>query len=282
MIISAICYTLMAIFMKYALVSYSVFEIVLYRSLLGMVMMVFILRKADVSIKTPMPGMQLFRNVFSLTSLCLGTYVLALLPIGTAQTLKYTGPLFFALILVIESILNHQYVNKKLLGVLVIGFIGVCFIGRPTLGWEMLYGIGLCLICGFCVGAGDFCIKRMMQKGEPSERIVFWFVVGSIACGLIGTLMGSGFHTVTTEGLLLFVGIGISGTFAQYSNTYAYKWGDPLLNNIFTYTGVVFGVLASFCLFDEYLDDLTLIGCTVLMVSGILAGYLKIKENEVK
>ena len=282
MLVAAALYTVMAIFMKYAIETFSVYEFIFYRSVLGLLMVIGILRKCQISIKTSIPQWHFCRICFSLINLSLGAYILWILPIGTAQTLKYTGPLFFALVLAIEtSILGNKF-PKSLLFPLILGFVGVALIARPDIDPTLLFGMLLGVTAGLAGGLGDYFIRFLTSRGEPSERILFWFVIAGIVFGLFGTILGDGFHSMTWLDFFLLVGIGISGTFAQYANTYAYEGGDPLLNNVFLYSGVLFSVIAGVIFFQESPEFLTITGSVLICGSGILAGYLKYRNDEFK
>ncbi len=282
MLVAAALYTLMAIFMKYAIETFSVYEFIFYRSVLGLFMVSWIVRKKGISIKTTIPHWHFCRICFSMINLSLGAYILWILPIGTAQTLKYTGPLFFALMLAIEMRLMGGKFPTKLLIPLFLGFMGVAMIARPDIDPNLLFGMLLGLIAGAAGGLGDFCIRLLTGKGEPSERILFWFVIAGIIFGLTGTLLGDGFHAMTWLDFGWLVGIGITGTLAQYANTYAYEGGDALLNNIFLYSGVLFSVLAGVAIFAEHPDLLTIAGSAIICISGILAGWMKYQPEHHK
>ncbi|MBO7173015.1 MAG: DMT family transporter [Burkholderiaceae bacterium] len=282
MLVAAVLYTVMAIFIKYAVETFSVYEIIFYRSLFGLALLIPILKKTHISLRSPVAGLQFGRNFFTMIHLALGAYILWVLPIGTAQTLKYTAPLFFAMVLAIESVMIGARFSKNLLIPLGLAFISVALIARPDLDPNLLFGMMLGLLCGLTGGIGDFFIKLMADRDEPSERTLFWFIVSGILFGVVGTLAGDGFHAVGWIEFALLVGIALTGTLAQYANTYAYNGGDPLLINIFMYAGVFFSIVSGLILFAEVPDTLTVIGCTGICVSGVLAGYLKYrsKENE--
>lgn len=282
MLVAAALYTFMAIFMKFAIETFSVYEFIFYRSLLGLGMVIWILRKRSISIKTTIPQWYFCRICFSLVNLSLGAYILWILPIGTAQTLKYTGPLFFALMLAIETAyIGGKFPTKQLVP-LFLGFIGVSMIARPDIDPALFFGMLLGLVAGLAGGLGDYFIRFLTSRGEPSERILFWFVNAGIVFGLAGTVLGDGFHSMNWKDFILLVGIGISGTLAQYANTYAYEKGDPLLNNIFLYSGVLFSVIAGVTFFAERPDLLTIGGSVLICISGIFAGYLKYKNDQHK
>ena len=278
MLVASFLYTVMAICIKYAVVTFSVYEIIFYRSLFGLCLLVPILMKTHTSLLTPHPGLQFGRNAFTMIHLALGAYILYVLPIGTAQTLKYTAPLFFAVVLAFESVMLGIRFSKNLLIPLGIAFLSVALIARPDLDPALLFGVFLGLLCGLTGGVGDFFIKLLSDQGEPSERTLFWFILSGVAFGAVGTMMGDGFHAVKWVDFAILASIALTGTLAQYANTYAYQGGDPLLINIFMYAGVFFSIASGVILFAEIPDALTVIGCTGICVSGVLAGYLKYRQ----
>ena len=278
MLVASVLYTVMAIAIKYAVETFSVYEIIFYRSLIGTLLAIPILYQARVPLRTTFPGLHLSRNVLTMIHLGLGAYILYLLPIGTAQTLKYTAPLFFALTMAIETALTGKRFDRSLLLPLGLAFVSVMFIARPDVEWSLLIGILLGVLCGMTGGMGDFFIKLLSDRGEPSERILFWFLVSGILFGLGGTILGDGFHSIGWFDAVCLITIALTGTLAQYANTYAYKGGDPLLINVFMYAGIVFSILSGVIIFAEIPDALTAIGCLGVCVSGVLGAYLKYRK----
>ena len=192
-------YTLLAICIKWGVDTYSVYEIVFYRSAFGIFMVLYLLKKKQIPITTPMLGTHILRNALATTNLCLGAYITWLLPLAMAQILNYTCPLFFASWIVIETVLAGRRIHWGLLVALLCGFAGVCLIIRPDVGAAMLLPMLLGLIVGATGGTADWIVKRMGEKNEPAERIVFWFVVAGLIVGFVGIVLGDRFHALDCE-----------------------------------------------------------------------------------
>ena len=228
-------YTLLAICIKWGVDTYSVYEIVFYRSVFGIFMVLYLLKKKQIPITTPMLGTHILRNALATTNLCLGAYITWLLPLAMAQILNYTCPLFFASWIVIETVLAGRRIHWGLLVALLCGFAGVCLIIRPDVGAAMLLPMLLGLIVGATGGTADWIVKRMGEKNEPAERIVFWFVVAGLIVGFVGIVLGDGFHALDFQGFFILMGVGVFGTLGQYTMTLALKNGEAFLNSVLQY-----------------------------------------------
>ena len=269
-------YTLLAICIKWGVDTYSVYEIVFYRSVFGIFMVLYLLKKKQIPITTPMLGTHILRNALATTNLCLGAYITWLLPLAMAQILNYTCPLFFASWIVIETVLAGRRIHWGLLVALLCGFAGVCLIIRPDVGAAMLLPMLLGLIVGATGGTADWIVKRMGEKNEPAERIVFWFVVAGLIVGFVGIVLGDGFHALDFQGFFILMGVGVFGTLGQYTMTLALKNGEAFLNSVLQYSGVVFSIVAGIFLFGDSLDWLTFLGIAVICLSGIASTILTV------
>ena len=269
-------YTLLAICIKWGVDTYSVYEIVFYRSVFGIFMVLYLLKKKQIPITTPMLGTHILRNALATTNLCLGAYITWLLPLAMAQILNYTCPLFFASWIMIETVLAGRRIHWGLLVALLCGFSGVCLIIRPDVGAAMLLPMLLGLIVGATGGTADWIVKRMGEKNEPAERIVFWFVVAGLIVGFVGIVLGDGFHALDFQGFFILMGVGVFGTLGQYTMTLALKNGEAFLNSVLQYSGVVFSIVAGIFLFGDSLDWLTFLGIAVICLSGIASTILTV------
>ena len=134
----------------------------------------------------------------------------------------------------------------------------------------MLLPMLLGLIVGATGGSADWIVKKMGERGEPAERIVFWFVVAGLIVGFAGIVLGDGFHPLDMNGFLILLGVGVFGTLGQYTMTLALKNGEAFLNSVLQYSGVVFVI------FGDSLDMLSFIGIAVICLSGIASTILTV------
>lgn len=278
MLVATLLFTLMAAATKAAAVHYGIFEIIFYRSLFGVALCFFLLKRHGQTLRTAYPWRHLLRCAIGTTCITLGVYILAVMPIATAQTLNYTSPLWFCLFLSIGFWLTRTPIDFKLLSAVAVGFGGVLLILRPDFGIANGFDAAMGILTGLTGGAADFMIRHLSQLHEPRERIVFYFTLsGTIVGGLVTACLGFASHT--PEGLWLLVTIALTGTFAQLALTAAWSGGHPILNAVFQFSGIPFALLLGVLLFAERPDALSLVGIAIVTIAGIAASLLRIQSE---
>lgn len=282
MLAAALCFTLLAAVIKVAAESFSVFEIIFYRSLFGIFVTYWMLQHLGISIKTSYPGLYLLRCAVGTLCICLGVYIIWVLPLGTAQTLTYTSPLFFAFFTVVSAWRHRKAVSWFLVAAIMVGFFGIVLILRPTVDPSEFTAMLVGVLVGITGAWADWMIRMLTEKGEPPYRIVFYFLTTGTIVGDTLTLMTGGFHAIDFYGLALILLIGLFGTLGQFTLTYAWKYGVPLINTLYQYSGVVFAVILGMFLFDDSFDWITILGIFIVCASGIAASLCGMKERENK
>lgn len=282
MLAAALCFTLLAAVIKVAAESFSVFEIIFYRSLFGIFVTYWMLQHLGISIKTSYPGLYLLRCVVGTLCICMGVYIVWVLPLGTAQTLTYTSPLFFAFFTVVSAWRYRKAVSWFLVAAIMVGFFGIVLILRPTVDPSEFTAMLVGVLVGVTGAWADWMIRMLTEKGEPPYRIVFYFLTTGTIVGAALTLMTGGFHAIDFYGLALILLIGLFGTLGQFTLTYAWKYGVPLINTLYQYSGVVFAVILGMFLFDDSFDWITILGILIVCASGIAASLCGMKERENK
>lgn len=282
MLAAALCFTLLAAVIKVAAESFSVFEIIFYRSLFGIFVTYWMLQHLGISIKTSYPGLYLLRCAVGTLCICMGVYIVWVLPLGTAQTLTNTSPLFFAFFTVVSAWRHRKAVSWFLVAAIMVGFFGIVLILRPTVDPSEFTAMLVGVLVGVTGAWADWMIRMLTEKGEPPYRIVFYFLTTGTIVGAALTLMTGGFHAIDFYGLALILLIGLFGTLGQFTLTYAWKYGVPLINTLYQYSGVVFAVILGMFLFDDSFDWITILGILIVCASGIAASLCGMKERENK
>ena len=160
MIGAALLFSLMAVGVKYASADYRAGEIVLYRSLVGLVLMGGVMRARRIDWRTPVPAMHLWRSASGTTALVLWFYAIGGLPLGTAMTLNYMSSVWIALFLMGGALLMNatRSLDGRLVLAVLAGFAGVAMVLRPTIEqdqlWHGLIGLlsGQSWSCALCRG----------------------------------------------------------------------------------------------------------------------------------
>lgn len=275
MVVASVLFAAMGVCVKLAADTFSAPEIVFYRSVISLVLMFLLVRLHRIPLATPHWRNQLFRGASGFVSLLLFFYAIALLPLATAVTLNYTSPLFLALYF---AAFAGMRLRPGMIAALMIGFVGVVALLRPTLASEQFVGGLIALGSGIISGLAYFNVRELGARGEPEVRTVFYFALFSTLCGGLWMLLYE-FHPVDLRGGLLLFGVGGLATLAQLAMTRAYKHGKPLVTASLAYTTIIFASLFGITLWGEVLSLSAWLGIGLIIVSGITASRFSRAES---
>jgi S-adenosylmethionine uptake transporter len=175
-----------------------------------------------------------------------------------------------SLVLTNSSASSQHNFNGKLALAIVISFIGVALLLKPTLSRDQLsYGL-IGLLSGVVSAIAYLQVSGLGKAGEPEYRVVFYFSLGSFIVGLVGSLFG-GFSSHTLRGAALLLAMGVCASLAQLAMTRAYTYGNTLVTANLQYTGILFSTFLGWWLFNDHLDTTGALGITLIIVSGIAA-----------
>jgi len=121
-------------------------------------------------------------------------------------------------------------------------------------------------------------VVALSRIGEPEQRVVFYFAVGSALAGGVAMLF-TGMSPFPGWPALWLIPIGILATGGQLFMTMAYasattRRATLVVANL-QYSGIVFGALASIVVFGDNIPAIGWIGMALIVGSGIAATVLR-------
>jgi S-adenosylmethionine uptake transporter len=265
----------MGVCVKLASSRYDAGELVMYRSLVGMLFIVVWVRLRGGSLRTRVPGMHVGRGVSGVASLALWFYALGGLPLATAVTLNYMSSVWMALFLIGGAVLvGSARVDGRLVAAVLVGFVGVALVLRPAMDQQQLWHGLAGLLSGVLAAMAYLQVTALGRAGEPDYRIVFYFSIGGVVVGLLLSL-GTGLHAHDAEGAALLLAIGLLATGGQLMMTRAYSIGRPLSNAALQYTGIVFAYGWGVLVFGDDITLLAMAGIVLIASAGLAATMLR-------
>ena len=278
MVLASFLFASMGVCVKLASSNFNAFELVLYRGLVGMVFMALIVQARGSGLRTRFPGMQAWRSLVGVVSLVAWFYAIAYLPLATAVTLNYMSSIWVAAFLIGGALLYERVPLQARQGLLILtvltGFGGVVMILRPTLEQNQLFAGLIGLLSGVLAALAYIQVTALGRVGEPEERTVFYFALGSALGGGIGVIF-TGLSEWNWQAAVWLLPIGILASIGQWCMTRAYSQGSTLVAANLQYSGIVFAVLYSLLLFGEQIPLLGWLGMLVIVASGVAATALR-------
>ncbi|MFO1309579.1 MAG: DMT family transporter [Burkholderiales bacterium] len=276
MLVAGLAFALMGVFVKLASANYSTAEIVFWRAAVQTVVAWTVLRRAGIPVRTQKLGMHVHRGVAGFVSLFMFFYALTELPVATAMTLNYSSPLFLAILL---AVLARARPDAKLVGTVLLGFVGVVLLLRPTfaadLWWPGLVG----LLSGAISSVAYWNVRELVQAEEPEARVVFYFGLFALA-GAIVWMTPQPWHAPSVETGWTLAAVGALGALGQLAMTRAYGQGSTLVTAALSYSGIVFSSVIGIAFLGDRLGWASWLGIALIVAAGILAVHLRHGRRE--
>jgi S-adenosylmethionine uptake transporter len=278
MLLAAVLFATMGVCVKFASEHFHALDIVFYRGLVGVVVLGVVMRQQRVAFRSPVPMMHFWRSLVGVVSLVGWFYSIGQLPLATAVTLNYTSSVWIATFLLGGAVLFNQRslssTQTPLMFTIVLGFVGVALVLRPTLSAGQLVGGMVGLLSGMFAALAYLQVASLARAGEPDSRTVWYFSLGSVLVGGLGMVVVGGSAWSGWQGVWLLP-IGLLALGGQLCMTRAYASGATLVVANLQYTGIIFASLYGVWIFGDRIDALAGLGIGLIIVSGVVATALR-------
>ena len=277
-------FSMMAVFVKFCSDHYGSMELVFYRSLVGIVMILIFVRSRGYSLKTKHFGGHFKRAFLGTATVGLWFFTIGEMPLGTNMTLIYTTALFMAANFIILAFMKKEKAPWGVILAILCGFAGVTTVLQPSFEAGYIIPALICVFVAFIDLIVYWQIKELGELKEPSWRIVFYFTLFGIIMGLSGAfIIEDGMHMPRGESLWYLIGMGLCATFGQLCTTKSFAQGNMLLSSCLGFSAIPFSAIISYFVFGETISASGMMGMLLIIVAGIFATiYTKRTEAENK
>ncbi len=278
-LISALSFTIMALFVKFASKTTTVDKIIAFRfgiSLLYALIVIAIRKilKKNVSLKTNHLIMQIFRSIFGMLGMVLLYTSLKYIPIVDANLLAMTSALFIPIIgvLFFRSKISHKHWIA-----IIIGFIGVAFILKP--GHELfdLYSL-LALFSGLTISVSLILTRKLAKYDRHFVCMFYMFFITFLVSGTYALFT---WKTPDLETFLLLIGVGVFGSFYQDFMIRASAYAPSKIISSLLYSTLIFSIFFDWLFFKNIPNIVTWVGIILVVSSSILTVYGARSQKEV-
>lgn len=259
-LIATLSFAVMNIIAKY-LSDFHPMQVVFFRAFGTFIFIFPAMLYHGVSIKGKNPKMLLLRGVLGLLSLSTFFIALQRIPIGSAVSIRYMGPIFAALMAFFflkEKIKLFQWLSFLL------ALAGV-FVLKGFDERIDLISLGLILFSALTVGA-VFVMVRFLATKENYMTIINYFM---ITC-MVGGLLFLKYWRMPVGIEWLFVSsIGVFGCIGQIFMTKALEQEEASVLAPFKYMELVYAIIMGFFFFGESYTILSAMGIALIMLGMI-------------
>ncbi|NOE26135.1 EamA family transporter [Ruegeria sp. HKCCD6157] len=251
------------------------FEIMMYRSLVGFLVVALVLTATGgwIQVSTQRLGLHALRNTLHFTGQNLWFYAVAVAPLAQVFALEFTQPLW--VILLSPLLLNERLTPLKITAAL-IGFAGVLIVTRPGSA-PLSPGLATAAASAIFFAFTTITTKKLTRFASIG-CIVFWLtsmqaVLGAIAAGFDGQIA---LPTAQTAPFLVLV--GLAGLLAHFCITNALAIAPATVVIPFDFARLPTIAVVGMILYHEPIDHWVLIGAAIIF-SGIFLNIWSESRN---
>lgn len=264
MIFSALSFAFMQAMVKLA-GDIPVFEKVLFRNLVSLLVAFLIIRKNGASMfgKKENQKYLIARSLCGLSGVVLYFYAISNMLLADSSMLNKLSPFF---VTIFAWIFLKEKLSAIQIPALLLVFIAALLIIKPSFSLQVLPGMAG-VGSAITAGAAYTLVRHLKNKEEPST-IVFYFSFVSVV-GMV-PLASLNFVMPTPTQLIYLFATGIFAALGQFSLTYGYKYAPASEVSIFNYLSIVFSAIIGFIIFREVIDTLSLVGGIIIVSVAVM------------
>lgn len=269
---SSATFALAAALVKAVSPTIPVIEIMLFRSLFAMIVILPLLRRAGgwTVLRTRHPLGHVLRTMAGFAGMFGSFYGYAHLPLAMVTALGFAMPVFLS---ILSVPLLHERVNAGRVVSVAAGLLGVLIVLRPWRAEGVIeFGPALVVVAGVLAWAGAMVsIRRMGQAGERNVTIVLWFSIATTLISALGSIPVWVTPSPAVWVALILIGV-VSGV-AQLLMTEGYRSGEATMLAPFEYGAIVYTVLLGWLIWHEAPGIWEAAGILFLVAAGLLTWW---------
>jgi drug/metabolite transporter (DMT)-like permease len=243
------------------------FEMMLYRSLIGIALVVSIggLLGRLHEITTRNLGLQFVRNAFHFTGQNLWFFSLTFIPLAQVFALEFTSPLWVTLLA--PLILGERLTRTRAIAA-ALGFVGILIVARPGV---MEMNVGVLAAAASAIGfAGNVLFTKKLTRTVTITCILFWLTVMQATLGLVTAGWDGDIAWPSAQAWPWIGVIGVAGLVAHLCLTNALAVAPATVVVPFDFIRLPVIAVVGMALYGEALDPFVFVGAAVIFAANYL------------
>ena len=278
MIGAMVSFSLMAIAGRELANSLNTFEIMLYRSIIGLVIVVLVGALAGTlsQIKTNRFGLHLVRNLAHFSGQNLWFFAVPFIPFSQLFALEFSTPIWVALLA--PLFLGEALTRERALTV-ILGFTGVLIVARPNIS-QLDPAIMAAVACAICFAFSLMATKKL-TRDQSITCILFWLTSMQFIMGLAATFFAETIAFPEGVGVMWIVIVGLGGLIAHFCITNALSLAPAIVVIPLDFMRLPLISVIGFLAYGEPFEVPILIGAGVIFIA-ILVNLKAEKQSQPK
>ncbi len=267
MIGTIVSFSVMAVAGRELISTLSTFEMMMYRSAVGLLIVSIILTATGrwAEIRTRRIKTHLARNAFHFIGQNLWFFSLAFIPLAQVFALEFTTPLW--VILLSPFLLGERFTKIKAVTAL-IGFIGVLFVAQPG-STELNAGVIAAASCAVFFALSIILTKRLTET-ESIGCIMFYLTAMQLVFGTVISGYDGDISIPSVTELPFVVAIAIAGLTAHFCYTKALSLAPATIVSPIDFARLPTIAIIGWLIYNEALDPFVFLGAGIIFAANYL------------
>ena len=258
-------FSLMAVAGRTVQVEMSSYELMFWRSLAGMVIVLGIIRWRTggyATIRTQHPSLHITRNVFHFFGQNMWFFGITVIPLSQLVALEFTMPIW---VLLLAPLFLGEALTRRKLMVGLLGFIGVLIVAQPGVQpLNLGHAAGIAAAIGFAI---NLIFTRKIMLHDAVFCVLFWMTTSQMVMGF-GLSLALGFSGPSLATAPWLVVIAIAGLTAHYSLTSALGLAPAMVVAPMEFARLPIIALVGVAVYSEALDPMVFLGAAVIFAAN--------------
>ncbi|MGC9369820.1 MAG: DMT family transporter [Paracoccaceae bacterium] len=262
-----VSFSTMAVAGRFVRVELDTFELMLYRSLVGVVIVLLVGGMAGTlgQITRRRMRLQLVRNISHFTGQNLWFYAITAIPLAQVFALEFTAPLWVALLA--PLLVGERMTPTRALAA-ALGFAGILIVARPD---PANLEAGALAALGAAIGfAGSALFTKRLTRTETITCILFWLTVMQAAFGVICAGIDGQIALPSPAAWPALVVIGCAGLFAHFCLTTALSIAPASIVMPLDFLRLPVIAIVGMALYGEPLEVLVFVGGAIIFAANVI------------
>lgn len=261
-------FSLVAVSGRALAVGLDTFEVMLYRSLVGVVVLVVsaILTRQTDALRPTLMRLHLLRNLMHFAGQNLWLYALSLITLAQLCALEFSYPILVALA---APLFLGERLTRLRVGAALFGFAGILIVARPFGAGGLSVGLLAALLCavGF---AGAAIVTKKLTRQTSVLAILFWLTTMQSGFGFFCAVVDGQIALPPTALIPWVLAIGVGGLGAHLCLTKALSLAPASIVTPIDFLRLPLLALIGSLAYGEPLDLWVLIGGAVIFAANFI------------